>query len=267
MAVMPEPFTKALEMIASGDLAGLAQLLRQSPSCATLRQPVGPADYLPSPTLLELLAENPIRTGRMTPMTIEAAHMLLAAGTHADAAAVQSTLALVSSGRVARESGVQTAFITLLCNAGADPNLALLPALAHGEFEAVRALVDHGAEITLAVAAAIGQPALVDELLPAASGMERCQALALAAQHGHAPVVSTLIKTGVPCHQFNPEGCHPHSTPLHQAAAGGHLAVVRLLVAHGANTATTDRVHHATPQGWAEHAGRTAVAAFLAECD
>jgi hypothetical protein len=45
------------------------------------------------------------------------------------------TLALVSSGRVARECGAQVPLIDLLCSYGADPDYAMPPALPHGEFD------------------------------------------------------------------------------------------------------------------------------------
>jgi ankyrin repeat protein len=58
-------------------------------------------------------------------------------------------------------------------------------------------------------------------------------------------------------------GFSAHATPLHQAAYGGHLETVKLLVARGARADVIDKGHHATPLGWAEHGQRTAVVEFL----
>jgi ankyrin repeat protein len=75
--------------------------------------------------------------------------------------------------------------------------------------------------------------------------------------------VRALLDAGEGANRYNPPGYHAHSTPLHQAALGGHLDVVELLLAHGADPAAEDTVYHGTALGWALHGGQDAVAARL----
>jgi ankyrin repeat protein len=59
---------------------------------------------------------------------------------------------------------------------------------------------------------------------------------------------------------------HPndYATPLHEAAAGGHLAICKLLVGHGANVNPMD-IAYMTPIDWALYFGNNhiEVADFL----
>ena len=54
-------------------------------------------------------------------------------------------------------------------------------------------------------------------------------------------------------------------TPLHVAAGSGELAVVKLLLEHGADPAARDPEFHATPLQWAEFLHHPAVVEHLAE--
>jgi ankyrin repeat protein len=139
----------------------------------------------------------------------------------------------------------------------------MLPALAHGEFAAVDALLRRGATMDLTVAAGSGRLAEARRSLPAASPEERHRALALAAQHGHAGIVRLLLEAGEDPDRYNPVGCHSHSTPLHQAALQGHEEVVHLLVERGARRDVKDVLYHGTPADWARHAGRTEIEEYL----
>lgn len=58
-------------------------------------------------------------------------------------------------------------------------------------------------------------------------------------------------------------GIHSHATPSHQAALGGHLDAVRLLVERRARTDTRDIHHNATPLEWARYGGQSDVTDFL----
>ncbi len=51
--------------------------------------------------------------------------------------------------------------------------------------------------------------------------------------------------------------------PLHQAALGGHEAVVRLLVGRGARPDIRDTIWQGTPLGWELHGGGKAMAECL----
>jgi ankyrin repeat protein len=53
------------------------------------------------------------------------------------------------------------------------------------------------------------------------------------------------------------------TAPLHLAAAGGHLDLVKLLIELGANPLVHDAEFNATPLGWAQYNHQTVVAEFL----
>ena len=170
---------------------------------------------------------------------------------------------LVSSGRVARECGVQIPLIDLLCEYGADANAAMPAALTHGEFQAVEGLIQRGARINLPAAAALGLEEDARKLLANAAAEDRHRALALAAQFGHAGIVRLMLNAGENPNRYNPAGCHDHSTPLHQAAFAGHEEVVHLLLERGARLNMTDTIWQGTPAGWAQHKGKTQIHDYL----
>ena len=258
-------FRRAVDLLDSGDEEGLRTHLQAHHHIVHQRVEFEGGNYFRNPMLLEFIAENPVRRGRLPANIAQIARIILDAGARNERAALNSTLALVCSGRVARECGVQVALIAVLCDYEAEADSAMLPALAHGEFGAAEALLSRGANLNLAVAAAMGTVAEAQRLLPAATVEERHVALALASQHGHGEAVKLLLDAGEDPNRYNPVGCHSHSTPIHQAAAGGHLDVVRLLVDRGARLDTRDIFFHGTPKGWAEYAGKTEVAEYLGE--
>jgi len=256
-------FRRAVDLLDAGDVDGLGDHLRSRPGLVRARVQFEGGNYFREPTLLEFVAENPVRHDRLPPNIVEVARTILDAGAHEDRKAIDSTLGLVCSGRVPREQGVQVPLIDLLCDHGADPDAAMLPALGHGEFEAASALLRRGARIDLVVAAATGRLEDARRTLPAADSEDRHRALARAAQHGHATVVSLLLDAGEDPSRYNPAGCHAHSTPLHQAALAGHLEVVRLLVERGARLDLRDIYHAGTPLDWAVYAGQHEIAEHL----
>jgi hypothetical protein len=256
-------FRRAVELLDEGDVDGLRRHLGNHPGIVTQRVVFEGGNHFREPTLLEFVAENPVRHDSLPPNIVEVARAILDAGARADRRAIDSTLGLVCSGRVPRECGVQGGLIDLLCGYGADPNGAMLPALGHGEFEAADALLRRGAHLDLVATAATGRLDAARHSLADAGAERRHQALALAAQHGHADVVALLLDAGEDPNRYNPVGCHAHSTPLHQAALAGHFDVVRLLVERGARLDIRDLHFNGTPLGWAEHGGRTEVVEFL----
>jgi hypothetical protein len=209
------------------------------------------------------VAENPVRHGKLPHNIVEIARIILEIGSRTEKDAIDSALALVCSGRVPRECGVQIPLIDLLCDYGANAAGALLAALVHGEFAALDALLRRGAALDLPAAAATGRLHETRELLPAARPEERHAALALAAQFGHAEIVRLLLDAGEDPSRYNPAGLHSHSTPLHQAAWAGHRVVVELLVARGARKDMKDILFDGTPADWAQHAGHSAIAEYL----
>jgi len=256
-------FRRAVDLLDAGDTAGLRAHLTDHPEVIHQRVSVGDGNYFSNPTLLEFVAENPVRRGRLPPNIVEVAKVILDAGVRTDQAIIDSTLVLVSSGRVPRECNAQVALIDLLCDYDADPNCGMLPALAHGAFEAVDALIRCEARVDLTVAAATGRIDDVRQMLAGADNESRHRALALAAQHGHVEIVRLLLDAGEDSNRNNPVGCHPHSSPLHQAAFAGHEHVVRLLVERGARLDIKDTKFQGTPLDWARFAGQTEIEKYL----
>ncbi len=258
-------FRRAVDLLDAGDTDGLRDHLVTHPGLIGQRVKFDEGTYFSNPCLLEFAAENPIRRGRLPENIVEGTKVILDAGGRADRASVNYTLALVGSGRVPRECGVQIPLIDLLCDYGADPARGLAAALTHGEFAAVDAMIRRGAPIDLLVAAATGRTDAARQQIGTADGGTRHRALALAAQHGHADIVRMLLDAGEDPNRFNPPGFQDHSTPLHQAALAGHGEVVRLLVERGARLDIEDTIFQGTPQGWAEHGGHSELAAHLRE--
>ncbi|HET9180897.1 MAG TPA: ankyrin repeat domain-containing protein [Candidatus Angelobacter sp.] len=256
-------FRRAVELLDAGDEEELRAHLRAHPEVVHQRVEFEGDNYFRNPTLLEFIAENPVRRGTLPANIAEIARIILDAGAKTDGTAMNSALGVVCSGRVARECGVQAALIDVLCDYGADADAALLSALAHGEFIAVEALLRRGSALSLPVAAATGRTEDAQRLLPRATSEERHVALALACQHGRLEVVRVLLDAGEDPNRYNPVGCHSHSTPLHEAALAGHLEVAKLLVKRGARLHTRDILFHGTPLGWAEHGGKAEIAAYL----
>jgi hypothetical protein len=270
-------FRRAVELLDAGDVAGLRAHLTQHPNLVHQHVTFEGGNYFRNPTLLEFVAENPVRHGSLPANIVQIAQAILDAG--AEPSARNEALMLISTGSVARESGKQDSLIDLLCDNGADPNTAIRATVLHCELGAATALLKRGAHIDLPVAAGLGRIEDVRRLLagsnPAgsnndsksssdsgSSSEDRHLALALASQYGHAEIVRMLLDAGEDPNRYNPVGGHSHATPLHQAAAG-HEDIVRLLVERGARLDLKDILWHATPAEWAKHEGKTEIEAYL----
>jgi hypothetical protein len=160
-------FRLAVDLLDAGDVAGLRSHLKQHPRLVHEHFAFEGGNYFRNPTLLEFVAENPVRHGSLPANIVEIAKVILDAG--AERSAVEETLMLVATGSVARECRVQRDLIDLLCDRGADPNCALRMTALHGELDALDALLARGARIDLPVAAALGSR----RLLPSATSVER----------------------------------------------------------------------------------------------
>jgi hypothetical protein len=254
-------FRRAVDLIDAGAEAGLRAHLNQQPNLVHQHVVFEGGNYFRNPTLLEFVAENPVRHGTLPANIVEVTRVILNAGPGQSAR--NETLMLVTTGSVARECRSQLPLIDLLCDYGADPDSAIHAAALHGELGAVNALIRRGARIDLPVAAALGRLEDGRRLLSGASSEDRHLALTLAADFGHVEIVRLLLDAGEDPNQYNPVGGHSHTTPLHQAAGGGHEEVVRLLVERGARLDLKDILWHATPADWAGHAGRKEIEAYL----
>ncbi|MEZ5292796.1 MAG: ankyrin repeat domain-containing protein [Vicinamibacterales bacterium] len=276
-----QQFELAVEAVVSGDLDALDRLLDAHPDLVRARStrvtPHDPPAH--GATLLHYLAANGVEGHRQVspPNAVAVAQRLFDAGADPDALAAMyggtcPTLPMLVSSTPPAEAGVQVPLVHALIDAGADVEgggegswrSALTTALVFGFTAAADALVSRGARVDrLVTAAGLGRLAAVDGFLPGATAADRHAAFALAAQLGHVEVVRRLLDAGELPDRRNPDGFHAHATPLHQAAIGGHLAVVELLVDRGARLDIRDTLWDGTPLGWAEYGQRPAVAAYL----
>lgn len=254
-------FRRAVELVDKGDAAGLRAHLKEYPNLVHQHVVFEGGNYFRNPTLLEFVAENPVRHGTLPANIVEVTKVILDAGPSQTAR--NETLMLVATGSVPRECRVQLPLIDLLCDYGAEPDSVVHAAALHGEFESVRALIERGARIDLPVAAALGRTEHARRLLADASRGDRHLALTLAADFGHVEIVRLLLDAGEDPNRYNPVGGHSYTTPLHQAAGRGHEGVVRLLVERGAKLDLKDILWRATPADWARHAGKTEIEAYL----
>jgi hypothetical protein len=254
-------FRRAVELLDAGDVAGLRAHLTQHPNLVHQHVTFEGGNYFRNPTLVEFVAENPVRHGTMPANIVEIAKVILDAGV--EPSARNEALMLISTGSVARESGKQDSLIDLLCDYGADPNSAIRATVLHGELGAANALLKRGAYIDLPVAAGLGRIEEVRHLLVGSRNEDRQLALSLASQYGYVEIVRLLLDAGEDPNRYSPVGGHSHSTPLHQAAGGGHGDLVRLLVERGARLDLKDILWHATAADWARHEGKAEIEAYL----
>jgi len=254
-------FRRAVALLDAGDTAGLGAYLKQHPNLTRQRVTFEGGNYFQNPTLLEFVAENPIRHGVLPKNIVDVAKVILDAGV--ELSALNEALGLVVTGSVPRECHAQRALIDLLCDSGADPTPPLHSALLLGEMDAAFALIQRGARIDLPAAAALGRMEDFLRLLPAAGSKERHLALALASQLNQIEAVRALLEAGEDPNRYNPVGAHSHSTPLHQAAASGYDELVRLLVDRGARLDLKDVLWHGTPADWARHEGKAETETYL----
>jgi hypothetical protein len=254
-------FRRGVELLDAGDVEGLRRHLQGHPDLTHQLVVFEGGNYFRNPTLLQFVAENPVRHGTLPGNIVRIAKVILDAGV--EYSELNETLMLVATGSVPRECGVQRDLIDLLCDYGADPNSALVAATLHGEMAAVRFLLGRGAQINLPVAAARGQIENVRQFLPGADAQDRHLALALASQFGQVEIVRLLLDAGEDPNRYNPVGGHSHSTPMHQAAAAGNKELVQLLLEHGARLDLKDILWQATPADWAKHQGHLELEAYL----
>jgi ankyrin repeat protein len=273
-------YEDAVEAVIDGDLEGLRRLLaahawlareRSSRRCC-FDPPLHRA------TLLHYVAANGVENQRQrTPRNAVAiATALLDAGAEPDALAdfygqPCATLSLLVSSHHPAAAGLQIALAELLVDRGASLvgrgeswGAPLRTALLFGFPETARALAERGAPVVGAAdAAGLGRIEELRQRVATADALDRHLALSFAANLGRSECMRVLLDAGESPDRYNPEGAHAHATPLHQAALGGHLETVRLLLERGARLDLRDRIYQATPLDWARHAGRPDVETLL----
>jgi ankyrin repeat protein len=266
-------FEEAVEAVVGGDYETLRAFLMSHPDLVTAR-----STRKHHATLLHYVAANGVENERQRtpPNALEIAKLLLDAGAEVDALADMydercTTMSMLVSSTHPHEAGLQTALAELLVDYGANLEgagtkwkSAVGTALLFGFLDAAKALVDRGAPVAdLATAAGLGMLDEAKRLLPTAVPETRRVALAWSAQHGQTEVVKLLLDAGEDPSRYNPEGCHSHATPLHQAALVGHLETVKVLVERGARLDVEDTLYRSTPLGWAKHGNQSAVVEYL----
>lgn len=259
--VLRDPaFRAAVAAIQGGDAAGLERLLDDHPGLVHERalEPAcyresGREQYFLDPKLLWFVAFNPIPDAPVPPTIVEVTHVLVARGP--PQADLDYTLGLLISGAAAREAGCQLELLAALLAAGAraTPD-GIDGALAHGEHEAVEALVRAGYPLTAPVAAGLGRADELLALLAGATRDEANRALATAVINDQLETARVALDAGADVAAFLP--VHDHSTALHQAALTDDVALIELLLARGAPVDTRDRVWNGTPLDWAIHEHR-----------
>jgi peptide-methionine (S)-S-oxide reductase len=256
---------EAISAIDAGDIGALGRILATNPELLRERIENGETGYFARPYLLWFVAGNPVREERLAPNIVDVTRFIIEAarleGVENLKEQLDYAIALVASGRVPRESGVQLALIDALADAGGDPESGMHPALAHRELQAVEQLLARGAKLTLTAAIGTGRTDDIPRLAPNAD--DRQYALAAAAFYGDPRSLELLLDLGVDVNAFAPEGFHAHATPLHHAVDSKSLEAVKLLVEAGAKLDTKDGVYGGTPLGWAEYLGRPEIAAYL----
>ena len=266
-------FESAADAVVDGDRDTLEALLRKDPALPSAR-----ALRRHHATLLHYVAANGVEGWRQRtpPNAVEIARLLLDGGADPNALADMydarcTTLSMLVSSAPPADAGLQRPLAELLVERGASLdapgsrwNAAVLTALAFGYLETARALAAHDTAIRdVAVAAGLGRLGDTARLLPSADAKGRRAALTLACMHGHLRVAQLLLDAAVDPDQFNPEGFHAHSTPLHQAVWANQEPIVRLLVERGGRLDVRDLVHDGTPLDWAVYGKRTGIAEYL----
>lgn len=260
--VMRDPlFRAAVGAIHRGDAAALERLLGTHPRLLRERavEPeCYPRDYFRDPKLFWFVANNPALVKAMPPNLVAVARTMLVRGV--DKRDLDYTLALAMSGNALGE--LQTPLVAALIDAGAEPTPdAIDAALGHREAKPVEALLARGFPLDAAIAAALGRDRELARLLHDAAPAQCQRALGLAVINGRHEAARLCLEAGADANAFLP--VHKHSTPLHQAALDGDLAMMKLLVSHGARNDIRDTLWNGTPLGWAVHNGRREAEAYL----
>lgn len=243
-----QQFEQAVDAVVSGDVPKLKQLLAQNPALIQMRSARNHHS-----TLLNYVGANGFENYRQkTPINIvEIAEILLNAGAEIDSWGDMyggtSTLGLVATSLHPVIAGVQEELMDFLIRHGADPNHAVAPdytdgnlilaCLHNGRGEPIHYLASKGAEVDLEGAGGLGDLEKVKsyfnpdgELVDPKLAVKRDGSLIWAAVYGHRPIIEFLLEHGC---DINTKW--DATTPLHSAAFGGQLELVRLLLDKGAD--------------------------------
>ena len=266
--VIRDPLVRrALSAVRKGDVAALEALLDAKPRLLRerIREPecyraARRHQYFLDPKLFWFVANNLRWMKRMPPNIVAVAEAMIARGV--DKSDLDYALELVMTSASARAEGHQLPLMRIILEAGGAPSQAGIDmALAHGELDPVRALLDLGWPMTASIAAALGDADRLQSMLRAGSDAERQSALAMAVINRRPAAVAAALEAGADPNRFMP--VHSHSVPLHQAALHEDIPIMEMLVSHGARTEIRDRLWKGTPLNWASHEGKARAQAWL----
>jgi hypothetical protein len=241
-------FEAAADAIVTGDLPRLQELLRKYPDL-----PLHRSTREHSATLLHYTAANGVEGYRQkTPQNIVAiAQLLLESGAEIDAEADVygggcTTLGLAATSIHPEVAGVMEPLLELLLahgarmehpQAGGNGQGAILGCLANGRVRSAVFFAKRQARLNLETAAGVGRLDVVKTyfdasgaLLPSASPAQRQKGFIWACMYGWEEVALYLLDHGADLLDRADSG----ATPLHWAAGGAHLGIVKALIACGA---------------------------------
>lgn len=255
-------FAEAVAAIQCGDELRLAVLIDAYPSLLrerAIEPDFGARGYFTDPKLFWFVANNPTLIPASPPNIVAITKLMIARGVARED--LDYALGLVmTNGRMPADTQID--MVRALAEAGATLDEAgLLTSLGHRQTAPIAWLIDHGHPLSAAAAAGLGRIDALPGLLAAASPKVTADALAMSVINREEESVRLCLEAGADPNAFMP--CHSHSTPLHQAALHGDLAIMSLLVAHGARTEIADTLWHGTPLGWAIHGGQDEAADWL----
>ena len=255
-----EPFEQAINDIDKGDIAHLEQLITDNPGLLGERFHTPGQGYFERPYLLWFVANNPIRNEGMATNIVAITRLLIQLARQQQVTNLKEqldyTLALVVSGRIPKEHGVQLPMADLLISEGATPRGAV-GALAHNNLDAARFLVEKGEPVDLVTAICLDLPP-AKELAAHSTAAEKTVALIGASFFGKVEAIRFLLDLGTDVNAYadakTSKGFHSHATALHQAVFSKSIEAVKMLLEAGARPDLKDRIYDSTPLGWAEYA-------------
>lgn len=231
-------FETAVDAIVKGDAARLKQLLRENPKLARAR-----SGREHGATLLHYVSANGVEGYRQKtpPNIVEIAEILLDAGAEIDAEADVygggcTALGLAATSVWPEKAGVQETLLETLLARGAsmekqsagNRHSLVAACLANGRPKAAAFLAGRGARVNFVEAAGLGLIEVVARLVGKATDKQKSHALCSACVYGRKEVAALLIRNGADLRAVQGDG----QTPLHMAAIGGQVEIVKLLLKH-----------------------------------
>jgi ankyrin repeat protein len=280
----PHPkFDDAVAALDAGNIATLRQLVASHPELTRARTNLDHRyGYFAGATLLHHVAWNPGRDARVPPNIVDIARLLLDEGADVNAVTLGrsagTTMGLIVTSKMASDANVSGPLIDLLLERGARLELessnSVIPgwgvrnildvALSNYAIRAAEKLIDLGANPDVCSAAALGRMDLLESFFtkdgrlvarPRRHGKVLSErdaiglAMLFAYVNRHRDAVDFLLeKDG----NWNMTGVN-NGTALHRAAWEGDLAMVKRLVAKGADMSNRDNPFCSTPLSWAQH--------------